>query len=184
MECRVCGQDNPAEASFCGNCGAALATGDEALTLPAPPSRPVAAPIAAGAYAGFWIRVGAAAIDAVAVGAVSWLLSFLLNVLFRLFSIYWLGLVVSPVPILLLYHWLFIGVRGQTPGKMAVRIKVVDAQGNTPGLGVAALREIVGKLVSTIVLFVGFLWIASDDDKQGWHDKIADTHVVLMESPR
>ena len=183
MECRVCGQDNPDEASFCGNCGAALATGDKAATLPATPGQAVAAPVVAAAYAGFWIRFAAALIDAAAVGVVSWLLSFLVNALHVFFSFYWLSQVLPPLPILLLYYWLFTGLKGQTPGKMACRIKVVDAQGNTPGLGVAALREIVGKLISTIVLCVGFLWIASDDHRQGWHDKIANTHVVRVESP-
>ena len=83
-----------------------------------------------------------------------------------------------------LYYWLFTGLRGQTPGKMVVGIKVVGAQGNGLGLGVAALREIAGKLISTIALCVGFLWIAFDDDRQGWHDKIASTHVVRVKSQR
>jgi uncharacterized RDD family membrane protein YckC len=33
---------------------------------------------------------------------------------------------------------------------------------------------------SVIVLFLGFLWIAWDQDKQGWHDKIAGTAVVRL----
>ena len=36
----------------------------------------------------------------------------------------------------------------------------------------------MGKLISAIALCLGFLWIAWDREKQGWHDKIADTHVV------
>jgi len=38
-----------------------------------------------------------------------------------------------------LYYWLFIGLKGQTLGKMAVGIKVVNAEGYMPGLGIAAL---------------------------------------------
>jgi uncharacterized RDD family membrane protein YckC len=33
---------------------------------------------------------------------------------------------------------------------------------------------------STMVMFVGFLWIAWDKEKQGWHDKIAGTVVVRL----
>ena len=51
-------------------------------------------------------------------------------------------------------------------------------------MGRAAVREILGKLISTIVLFIGFLWIAFDDKKQGWHDKLASTYVVKAEPGR
>jgi hypothetical protein len=51
-----------------------------------------------------------------------------------------------------------------------------------PGLVGAALRKILGKLISSITLFVGFLWIAFDSNKQGWHDKIASTYVVKVKS--
>jgi uncharacterized RDD family membrane protein YckC len=40
-----------------------------------------------------------------------------------------------------LYYWLFAGLKGQTPGKILVRIKVMDAHGDIPGLGHGALRE-------------------------------------------
>jgi uncharacterized RDD family membrane protein YckC len=29
-------------------------------------------------------------------------------------------------------------------------------------------------------LFVGLLWVAFDDEKQSWHDKIAGTTVVIV----
>jgi uncharacterized RDD family membrane protein YckC len=86
--------------------------------------------------------------------------------------------IISFLLVGILYYWFFTGLRGQTPGKMAVGIKVIDAQGNRPGLGIAALREVLGKLISTIVLCLGFLWIAWGKEKQGWHDRIASTHVV------
>ena len=63
---------------------------------------------------------------------------------------------------------------------MAVGIKVVNYQGDRPGLGSAALREVLGKLISAVVLYIGFFWIAGDRQKQGWHDKIASTHVVKV----
>jgi len=134
------------------------------------PSQAATVPVIAVEYASFWIRFGAAIIDAIAVSVLSSILSLLPYLSF----VSWL--------FILLYYWLFIGFRGQTPGKMVVGIKVVNAQGDRPGLGGAALREILGKLISTIALFIGFLWIAFDINKQGWHDKIASTYVVKVES--
>ena len=55
---------------------------------------------------------------------------------------------------------------------------VVDASGKPVGFWRGALREIVGKFLSGIAFYVGYVWIAFDRDKQGWHDKIAETYVV------
>jgi len=67
---------------------------------------------------------------------------------------------------------------GQTPGKMAMGIRVVNAQtGDVIGVGAALLRY-VGYIVSAIPLFLGFLWIIWDPKHEGWHDKIASTRVV------
>ena len=43
--------------------------------------------------------------------------------------------------------------------------------------GVAFLR-LIGYLVSGAMFYLGFLWIAVDPRKQGWHDKIAGTVVI------
>jgi uncharacterized RDD family membrane protein YckC len=45
---------------------------------------------------------------------------------------------------------------------------------------VVALVRSLAAAFSVIVLFLGFLWIAWDRDKQGWHDKIAGTIVVRL----
>jgi uncharacterized RDD family membrane protein YckC len=132
---------------------------------------------------GFWIRFGAAIIDSIVVWLISLVPSiFLLSHIFGyrysfLGSFFWF-------PLSWLYYWLFTGLKGQTLGKMAVGIKVVNAEGSVPGLGIAALREIPGKIASSIVICLGFLWIIWDGRKQGWHDKIAKTFVVRVESRR
>lgn len=179
-KCNICGWDNPTEARFCASCGATLAAGVE----PAVPATYVTAPsVTATEYIGFWIRFGASIID----GIVIWLVSVALSIfLLRSVAGYRLAFLSSVVwfPLPLLYYWLFTGLKGQTLGKMLVGIKVVNAQGNIPGLGGAALREVLGKLISAIVLFIGFFWIAFDNNKQGWHDKIASTYVVKLEPSR
>ena len=168
MQCKICGQDNPPEAGFCGNCGAALVAAVE------PPSSAETTAVAVE-YVGGMIRLGAAIIDGVIVLIISWVLDNLI-LLPTFLPMFWFLLLL----LLLLYHWLFTGLRGQTPGKMALGIKVVNAQGDRPTLRVAALREVLGKLISTIGLCLGFTRIGWDKQKQGWHDKIAGTYVVKV----
>ena len=167
MYCSNCGQNNPAEASFCADCGAAIAAAAEPSqqALPTQTGVPAAAAVE---YAGFWLRFGARIIDSILL----LILQFILAVT---------GLTLggpSTVIILFVYFWLFTGLKGQTPGKMAVGIKVVDARANVPGLGPAGIREIPGKIISTLFLFLGFFWVIWDSNKQGWHDKLAGTFVV------
>ena len=80
--------------------------------------------------------------------------------------------------IILLYLVLFTGLKGATPGKMVFGLKVVKVDGSPVDITTAVLREFVGKAVSIIVLYIGFIWVAFDAKKQGWHDKIAGTVVI------
>jgi len=76
---------------------------------------------------------------------------------------------------------LFWRYRGATPGKMLISARIVDA--NT--YGAPSTGKLIGRyfayLVSIIPIFLGFLWIAFDRRKQGWHDKLAGTAVVYDE---
>lgn len=66
---------------------------------------------------------------------------------------------------------------GQTLGATLLKLKVVTAQGSVPSAGQAIMRY-VGFLVSALALSLGFIWIAVDSKRQGWHDKIARTYVI------
>jgi len=79
------------------------------------------------------------------------------------------------------YRVFFIGYCGQTPGKMAVRVKVIRTNGAEVGYVRAFLREVVGKFLSKLILGIGYLMVAVDSRKQGLHDKIADTYVVKLQ---
>ena len=70
------------------------------------------------------------------------------------------------------------GSTGQTLGKRLLGIRVADVRGGGPiGFGRAAIRY-VGRIVSTIPLFLGYLWMLWDGEKQTWHDKFASSVVV------
>jgi len=83
--------------------------------------------------------------------------------------------------IALAYLVVFWATSGQTPGKMALGIKVIGTDGAPVGWGKALLRY-VGYIISGLVFALGFIWIAFDSKRQGWHDKIAKTYVVRKDT--
>ena len=78
----------------------------------------------------------------------------------------------------LLYFIGFWSLRGQTPGMMPFRLRVVKAADGTRPDWVVSLLRYVGLIISIAVVFIGVIWVAFDGRKQGWHDKIAGTLVV------
>ena len=70
---------------------------------------------------------------------------------------------------------------GQTAGMTLGGIKVVSTTGARPTFGQAVLRYI-GYFVSAIPFALGFLWVAFDNRRQGWHDKLGRTYVVDSEA--
>jgi predicted Zn finger-like uncharacterized protein len=137
--------------------------------------------------AGFWIRVVATMIDSFLLLVVQFSLSFLIGLVINM-----MGFVSEENPavsiviglfglsITYCYAVFFIGYCGQTPGKMALRIKVIRADGRPISYGRAALREVPGKFISGILLGIGYLMVAFDSQKQGLHDKMADTYVIKL----
>ncbi len=76
------------------------------------------------------------------------------------------------------YYVFFWGARGATPGKSLLGLSVQTDEGETPiGFQRAVLR-VVGYLVSTLILGLGFVMIAFSDDKRALHDRIAGTRVM------
>jgi len=86
----------------------------------------------------------------------------------------------SAAVMCIFYFIYFHAVTGQTIGKRMLGMKVVQTTGEPMSAGAAFLR-CVGYLVSGMFFFLGFLWIAFDGRKQGWHDKIAGTLVIRGE---
>ena len=91
----------------------------------------------------------------------------------------WIWLLTFAVNIA--YFTYFHGSTGRTPGKRLLGLQVVSVTGESISFGTAFLRS-VGYLVSSLVFCLGYLWVAFDRRKQGWHDKIAGTVVIIRES--
>lgn len=129
-------------------------------------------------YAGFWRRFGATLIDGL-----------VFSVLLGLFLGPFTGSIVTEVEfssieditstaisfMVTVFLWVkFLG----TPGKLLLECQVVDADSFEPMSMKQASLRYVAYLASILPFFLGFLWIARDKRKQGFHDKIANTVVL------
>jgi len=81
--------------------------------------------------------------------------------------------------LLILAFWLY---KGATPGKMLLHARIVDASsGGEPARRQLVIRYL-GYYLCILTLFLGFIWVAVDPRKQGFHDKLAGTVVVRPRS--
>jgi uncharacterized RDD family membrane protein YckC len=174
--CNTCGAELAAGAAFCGGCGSAQPAA----------ARPASAP----AYAGFWIRLLAYFIDqmitsaaasivivpiagAVGLGALSRNRELLLGLLASYVAIALLAMVGQ-----FLYHALFESSNWQaTPGKRILGLKVTDCACLRISFGRAAGRY-AGKILSGLILGLGYVMAGIDPRKQALHDKLAGTLVL------
>ena len=147
----------------------------------APPARPGPTPDAG--YAGFWIRVVAWIIDAIALGILTSALSPLFGTgtivtsSSGTFTVNYganaIGALIGLVYFVGFWTW-----RGQTLGMMPFNLWVVRADTGGSLDIVRAFLRYVGLIISFAVILIGVIWVAFDARKQGWHDKIANTLVI------
>lgn len=82
--------------------------------------------------------------------------------------------------VLAMYNRWFNGGKGQTWGKKAMGIHLVDmATGQPIGAGKAFVRDVLHYFVDGLLCHIGFLWPLWDDKRQTLGDKIMDTVVVV-----
>ena len=133
-------------------------------------------------YAGFWQRAIAFLIDGLIVVVIS-MPVIVLAFGAEYFSLdpmrrSWDLVIALVVGVAILIFWRRYGA---TPGKLAVALKIVDAETGKPPGTTRLMVRLLCYFVSALPLYLGFLWIAVDRRKQGWHDKIAGT-VVIQEN--
>jgi uncharacterized RDD family membrane protein YckC len=142
-------------------------------------------------YAGFWIRFGAIFID----GIILWAFQMAVYAVFGILTAAVMPsmsdktsnpsfFVISQMIITLLsfvisasYDIWFVGRFGATPGKMACKIKIVTADGGKVSYS-RALGRYFAKWISSMILGIGFLMAAFDDEKRTLHDRICETRVT------
>lgn len=121
-------------------------------------------------YAGFVVRLAALVIDNFVIAGT------LSSIFILLFGIQ--ANILANIASIVTFVF-FVTRFGATPGKMFLGLKIISNTGSNPSVMAAILREIVGKLLSGLVFGFGYFWVMFDKEKQGWHDKIAGTHVVV-----
>ena len=124
-----------------------------------------------GPRAGFGTRLLAYLIDVVVLAVPAVIVFILLDI----GAAYVIVLIASVAYFIVLHG----GPTGQTLGKKAMSIRVIDARTGGPiGYGRAAVRWLVEGFLSGNILLLGYLWMLWDREKQTWHDK-ASTSVVI-----
>jgi len=179
--CSKCGTQNDDQANFCKSCGASLKpevviTANETIPVTVmPPVPPVE-------YAGFWRRAAAYLIDAIIWGVVSTIAGIAggirsftenktaVNIIIIIYVAYFILL------------WLYFAImesssRQATVGKMAMGIKVTNMNGGRISFANATGRYFA-RMISAMILYIGFFMIAFTARKQGLHDIMANTLVV------
>ena len=134
-------------------------------------------------YAGFWIRFGAKFIDGIITGGVSFLLAMIPSLVLGMLNSEQFTLIRSilsnaiSIIIPAIYSTSFIGKFAATPGKMACGLKVVMYDGDRVSFG-RALGRHFAEWLSSIILLIGYIMAAFDDEKRTLHDRICNTRVV------
>ena len=133
-------------------------------------------------YGGFWIRVVAYLIDAILLGFAGWLIALAFGGNGFMAANPVDGLDLTSNAVSLVVGWLYFALlesseRGATVGKMAVGLRVVTATGQRLSF-LHATGRYFAKVISAIILGIGFIMVAFTDRKRGLHDMIADTLVV------
>lgn len=77
------------------------------------------------------------------------------------------------------YSFVFWHFYAATPGKMVMRLRIVDAKTGAPITDRQSVVRLIGYLVSGMALMIGFFAISWSSRRQGWHDVMAGTVVVV-----
>jgi uncharacterized RDD family membrane protein YckC len=142
-------------------------------------------------YAGFWIRFGAKLIDFIILWIVSLVVNGLLSFIFLRGTSMATGSSVAVGRMMMFgslttlcslaegiaFSWFFISRFDATPGKMALGLKVLRADGSKLSPG-----RIVGRyfaeILSGLILCIGYIIAAFDDQKRALHDHLCETRVI------
>jgi uncharacterized RDD family membrane protein YckC len=145
-----------------------------------PPSEPRFMP--RFSHAGFWRRLAAFIIDVVLLFCVLFPFGFLLAILNNFNEDPGLSVVLIDRGVIIATFWLYFSLMESsayqaTIGKMILRCYVTDLRGKRISFARATGRHFA-KIISGIILYIGFLIIAFTDRKQGLHDMIAECLVI------
>jgi uncharacterized RDD family membrane protein YckC len=148
-------------------------------------------------YAGFWIRLVARLLDGLIVGIPLAIVFGVLALAFggfaagtsngdqntqnaaaAVFSGIFILFYLIAIAVSIGYWVYFWGTTGSTFGMRVLHLRVVDATTGGPiGIPRALVRWLM-TIVNSWACYIGWIWVAFDPRKQGWHDKVANSVVL------
>ena len=194
--CPTCGNVRLPDGRFCLFCGDVLSESTSRGIVSSQPAKPPmpSAPteVAAPAYAGFWLRVWAAAIDLALEAGGALVLTFAIDLVLRHFGrLLGISPFVSKVAtgmafilILSVGAWLYCAFTESsswraTVGKRVLGLQVVTAEGDRIGFGQATVRHFM-KFLSLFFLTIGFMMAGWTKRRQALHDMPSDCLVIRV----
>jgi uncharacterized RDD family membrane protein YckC len=154
-------------------------------------------PIGVRRYAGFWIRFVAFVIDAIIMGVVGMILTLPLRLLMvgstvtavqtqdpsavmamlpAMMGMLGLSMLVN-IALGVAYEGYFVSTKGGTIGKLALGLQIIRLDGSRLSFGQAAGRYFA-RILSGIILYIGFIMAGLDAEKRALHDRICNTLVI------
>jgi len=160
------------------------------------------APDLKAVYGGFWTRFGAYLIDMVILFFIRVPLQIGWQIFcFSLFSgvkraplaagvpfgatqAFWIAYGIYGLLIFLVslaYYIFFVGKYGATPGKMALKLKIVRSDRSKLSYRRATARYFA-QILTSFTIYLGYIMAAFDSEKRALHDYICDTRVIKRDA--
>jgi len=151
-------------------------------------------------YGGFWVRLVARIIDQMIIGSIQ--IPFIILWMVLVFGGLWfMGaagkenkalMVLGPVMMFIAYGLMFlfsfgltcgyytwfVAKKNATPGKMVLKLKIINADGSEKITYGKALGRFFADMLSGMTMNIGYVIAAFDDEKRALHDHICNTRVV------
>ena len=178
LSCRRCGGSLFPGAEFCPQCGLPATLGTAHAVE----------------YMGFWIRFAAFVADWIIAYVVAALVAAVIGISLTSGDVdpqameeltvalenFNYSFVLLFCGIWTIYSLVMTALKGQTLGKMLLRIQVVDEQGNIPPWHRSVARELLRGVIVLALIPLGllYLWVGMDSRKRGPHDYLTGCYVV------
>jgi len=205
MFCPKCGKETDASGQFCQWCGAPIETAPAQPAAPAVVQEEAEGPDL-GTHAGLGRRIAAFIVDAILILLLGIVILAFFNLIIGFRYAYYIVISHAPIsalteagtvdaaviPIVAAFGLLFVIIpwlyfagfeasrSHATPGKVLVKVEVTDLEGVPLTFARATLRHFA-KFISALIIFIGFLMIGLTKKRQGLHDRIAGTYVIIQE---
>jgi len=130
-----------------------------------------------GEYADFFTRAGAYIIDGLLIGVINFVIGLVIGLVLPESLAGIIGGVIGLLIGVGYFAYMESSEKQATFGKQALGLIVTDMDGGRISMGTAIIRYLA-KILSAIILLIGFFMVFFTEKKQGLHDIIAKTLVI------